>query len=158
MALLERPPVARVARATARGASARLSKAGLMSTQLALPGIDRDVDGEARPVGECLAPSASNDPLGDAYCLAHDALERRASGITLTPDWLVACMLASADAQAYDTIVDCGAGTGRFALAAALACPGAKVLAVEAHPEMVALFASTRGRRRIDRAHHGHGG
>lgn len=51
-------------------------------------------------------------------------------------------MLARADAQAYDTIVDCGAGTGRFALAAALACPGAQVLAVESHPDMVALLRS----------------
>ena len=115
-----------------------------MSEQLALPGIDLCVEDAARPVANGIAPGAPNDPLGVAYCLAHDALERRASGITLTPEWLVACMLASAEAQAYDTIVDCGAGTGRFALAAALACPRAQVLAVEAHPEMVALL-----RRRV---------
>ena len=87
-------------------------------------------------------PIGPGDPLGDAYCLAHDALARRQSGITLTPDWLVDCMLLRAEAQAYDTIVDCGAGTGRFALAAALACPRAQILAVEAHPDMLALLRS----------------
>ena len=143
MALLDRPNGGRTSRATA-GATAHLPKTASMSEQLALPGIDICVADAARPVADGPAPSAPNDPLGDAYCLAHDAPERRASGITLTPDWLVACMLASADAQAYDTIVDCGAGTGRFALAAALACPRAQVLAVEAHPEMLALL-----RRRV---------
>ena len=143
MALLDRPHVGRTSRATA-SATAHLSKTVSMSEQLALPGIDICVADATRPVADGPAPSAPNDPLGAAYCLAHDALERRASGITLTPEWLVACMLASADAQAYDTIVDCGAGTGRFALAAALACPRAQVLAIEAHPEMVALL-----RRRV---------
>lgn len=111
-----------------------------MSEQLALPGIEFGVADAARRVEDDQAPSAPNDPLGHAYCQAHDALARRASGITLTPEWLVTCMLSSAEAQAYDTIVDCGAGTGRFALAAALACPRAQVLAIESHPEMVALL------------------
>lgn len=111
-----------------------------MGAPLALPGIDLCATDAAWPIADGLALKASKDPLGDAYCLAHAATERRASGITLTPEWLVACMLASADAQAYDAIVDCGAGTGRFALAAALACPRAQVLAVESHPAMVALL------------------
>ena len=143
MAVLDRPHVGRTPRAAAF-ARARLSKTDAMTAQLALPGIDLCAPHAARPVVDGMAPSAPNDPLGDAYCRAHDALERRASGITLTPEWLVACMLASADAPAYDTIVDCGAGTGRFALAAALACPRAQVLAIEAHPEMLALL-----RRRV---------
>lgn len=143
MALLDPPSAGRTSRAAA-GATARPSKTVSMFEQLALPGIDLCVADAARPAVNGLAPNAPNDPLGVAYCLAHDALERRASGITLTPEWLVACMLASAKAQTYDSIVDCGAGTGRFALAAALACPRAQVLAIEAHPEMVALL-----RRRV---------
>ena len=115
-----------------------------MTAQLALPGINLCLADVDRPITDSRASSDPNDPLGEAYCLAHDALERRASGITLTPEWLVAGMLTCADAHAYDTIVDCGAGTGRFALAAALACPRAQVLAVEAHPEMLALL-----RRRV---------
>ena len=49
-------------------------------------------------------------------------------------------MLQAAGASAFDTIVDCGAGSGRFALAAALACPHARVLAVESHPQMLQLL------------------
>ena len=137
MALLDRAPASRASRATT-GAGARRARTVAMTEQLALPGIDPGLSGAAGPLADGLAPSA--DPIGDAYCRANDALARRASGITLTPDWLVACMLASADAQAYHTIVDCGAGTGRFAMAAALACPRAQVIAVEAHPDMLALL------------------
>ena len=81
-----------------------------------------------------------DDTLGDDFCREHGPDERRASGITLTPPWLVECMLQAADASAFDTIVDCGAGSGRFALAAARACPRARVLAVESHPDMLRLL------------------
>jgi adenine-specific DNA-methyltransferase len=80
------------------------------------------------------------DAQGDDYCREHAPDERRASGITLTPLWLVERMLQAAGAPAYDTIVDCGAGSGRFAVAAALMCPRAKVLAVESHPHMLQLL------------------
>ena len=137
--MLDRPPAGQTARASAP-ARARPSNGVASAAQLALPGFDHCPTGGAGPLADGLAAQASSDPLGEAYCLAHDATARRASGITLTPDWLVACILARADAQAYDTIVDCGAGTGRFALAAALACPRAQVLAIESHPEMAALL------------------
>lgn len=80
------------------------------------------------------------DPRGDDYCRVHGPDERRASGITLTPPWLVERMLQAAGAADFDTIVDGGAGTGRFAVAAALACPHARVLAVESHPHMLQLL------------------
>lgn len=83
---------------------------------------------------------AEGDTAGDAWCQQHGPAERRPHGITLTPAWLVQRMLALADAAAYDTIVDIGAGTGRFAIAAALANPQARVLAVEDHPQMLALL------------------
>ena len=81
-----------------------------------------------------------DDVRGDDYCREHGPHERRASGITLTPAWLVEHMLRAAGAPDFDTIVDCGAGSGRFAVAAALACPRAKVLAVESHPHMLQLL------------------
>ena len=139
MTLLDQAHTGQTARASVE-TTERRSKRVATAEQLALPGFDLCDTGAACPVVQGLAAQALSDPLGEAYCLAHDALERRASGITLTPEWLVACMLASADAQVYDTIVDCGAGTGRFAVAAALACPQAQVLAIELHPEMAALL------------------
>ena len=81
-----------------------------------------------------------DDVRGDDFCRQHGPDERRAAGITLTPTWLVERMLQAAGASDFDTIVDCGAGSGRFAVAAALACPRARVLAVESHPHMLQLL------------------
>ncbi len=83
---------------------------------------------------------ASTDALGDAYCVENDAQARRVQGITLTPAWLVERMLDEVSDERFDTIVDCGAGTGRFAIAAALRFPAARVVAVEQNPELVALL------------------
>ena len=80
------------------------------------------------------------DTQGDDYCRKHGRDERRPAGITLSPPWLVERMLQAAGALEFDTIVDCGAGSGRFAVAAALACPRARVLAVESHPHMLQLL------------------
>ena len=71
------------------------------------------------------------DGLGEAFCLANDAPSRRAEGITLTPAWLVERMLDEVASDGFETIVDCGAGTGRFAIAAARRFPAARVIAVE---------------------------
>ena len=93
------------------------------------------------PQADLFAAISGEDQLGDRFCLDNDALARRASGITLTPQWLVDAMLARFGAdQAFDTVVDCGAGTGRFAIAAAQRWPAAKVIAVERGVEMAALL------------------
>ena len=84
------------------------------------------------------------DSLGDAFCAANDADSRRPHGITLTPLWLVERMLDEVQDGGFQTIVDCGAGTGRFAIAAALRFPKARIVAIEQHPELVLLL-----RRRI---------
>ena len=118
----------------------------MTSDTLDLPGMEpihpaglRSVRGRIAVVA-ALNPSLDDDPMGEAFCEAHSAAERRPFGITLTPAWLVAQMLKRAAADQYDTIVDCGAGSGRFALAAARACPRAHVLAVESHPQMARLL------------------
>ena len=80
------------------------------------------------------------DALGEAYCLANDAQTRRAEGITLTPAWLVERMLDEVAGDGFETIVDCGAGTGRFAIAAARRFPAARVVAVEQNPELARLL------------------
>ena len=83
---------------------------------------------------------SGSDAPGDDYCLRNDSVSRRAEGITLTPAWLVECMLDEMAGQRYDTIVDCGAGTGRFAIAAALHFPAARIIAVEFNPVLAGLL------------------
>lgn len=93
--------------------------------------------------------AGSTDVLGDAYCRARSAEHRRAEGITLTPDWLVALMVerlrALDRAAPVTTVVDAGAGSGRFALAAARALPQARVVAVERSAEMLELLRRNVG-------------
>lgn len=65
--------------------------------------------------------------------------DRRRQGITLTPHWLVELMLDRlAGAGTFETIVDPGAGTGLFCVAAARRFPGARVVAVERNEAMAA--------------------
>ena len=99
--------------------------------QLALFEDDASVEGHA---------DVTVDALGEAYCLAHDAQTRRTQGITLTPAWLVERMLDEVASDGFETIVDCGAGTGRFAIAAARRFSAARVIAVEQNPELAALL------------------
>lgn len=82
---------------------------------------------------------------GDDYCTTVPAAARRAEGITFTPQWLVERMIGQASAAgSFDTVVDPGAGSGRFALAAARRFPYARVLAVERNAELAGLL-----RRRV---------
>lgn len=104
---------------------------------------------------ELFATAPGLDPIGERYCRDNDALTRRASGITLTPQWLVDAMLDRFDAaQKFETIVDCGAGTGRFAIAAAQRWPTAKIVAIERSAEMAVLLrqrlAETGLTRRVE--------
>jgi adenine-specific DNA-methyltransferase len=104
---------------------------------------------------DLFAAVADEDMLGHRFCLDNDALTRRASGITLTPQWLVDAMLARFGAdEVFETVVDCGAGSGRFAIAAAQRWPAASVVAVERSVEMAALLrqrlAETGLSRRVE--------
>jgi hypothetical protein len=86
-------------------------------------------------------PNAGRDAEGDAYCASVPAEARRAEGITLTPHWLVDRMIDQAAAAGrFDTVVDPGAGSGRFSLAAARRFPQARVLAIERNPTLAALL------------------
>lgn len=72
--------------------------------------------------------------FGSADPVMLEPEERRSEGVTLTPPWLVETMLDRlAEHGPFDTIVDCGAGTGRFAIAAARRFKQARVVAVERH-------------------------
>jgi methylase of polypeptide subunit release factors len=77
------------------------------------------------------------DPLGEAFGRIRAAKERRTLGATYTPPKIVKSMLAwsvRAAGAAPSRIVDPGAGSGRFLLAAARRFPEAKLVGIEIDP------------------------
>ncbi|PVB01690.1 Eco57I restriction-modification methylase domain-containing protein [Mycobacteroides abscessus] len=75
------------------------------------------------------------DPLGDAYCRMVTPANRRPLGQTYTPPTIISAMLSWAAEQGSPTrIVDPGAGSGRYLLAAAKKFPNASVVAAEVDP------------------------
>ena len=76
-----------------------------------------------------------DDPLGEAFMRVNRAEERRTLGAVFTPKDIVESMLDWACDQIVPRrIVDCGCGSGRFALAAARRFPQARVVAVDVSP------------------------
>ncbi|HMJ13830.1 MAG TPA: N-6 DNA methylase [Polyangiaceae bacterium] len=80
------------------------------------------------------AITKGRDPLGDAYCQLRSAARRRPTGATYTPLGVVGTMLELAASSEPVRIVDPGAGSGRFIVAAARRFPNARLLAVESDP------------------------
>lgn len=82
-----------------------------------------------------------HDPLGDMFCHLYDARARRPRGATYTPDPIVRSMIQKAlQIATPDRIVDPGAGSGRFLVAAGRAFPKAQLVAIELDP-FAALLA-----------------
>jgi hypothetical protein len=78
---------------------------------------------------------ADKDPLGSAFATIRSAVDRRATGAVYTPAPIVRSMMSWLTAQgALARIVDPGAGSGRFILAAGEAFPDAQLVAVEMDP------------------------
>ena len=83
------------------------------------------------------------DPLGDAFSAIRSPLERRASGAVYTPHPIVRSMMTWLSSHGEPArIVDPGAGSGRFILAAGAAFPNAQLVAVEMDP-LAALMLRT---------------
>lgn len=102
----------------------------------ALPVIAR---AEAVALREAIRGGA--DPLGERFCALRPAQERRPLGATYTPASIVQAMLDWAAGIVQPArIVDPGAGSGRFSIAAGLRYPDARLLAVEVDP-LAALIA-----------------
>jgi len=82
-----------------------------------------------------------DDPLGDSYCYLMSAAERRGQGQTFTPAAVVEGMVnwSRRQRRRVTRIVDPGAGTGRYTIAALKSFPTARAVAVEKDP-MVALM------------------
>ncbi len=75
------------------------------------------------------------DPLGDAFSAIRSAALRRAVGAVYTPEPIVRSMMTWLASQGTPArIVDPGAGSGRFILAAGEAFPASQLVAVEMDP------------------------
>lgn len=86
------------------------------------------------------ALEAGADPLGDSWMRLNAAELRRDHGETYTPASIVNEMLERAElALRPETIVDCGCGSGRFALSAAKRFPEAKIIAVDSSADAVLM-------------------
>jgi len=85
------------------------------------------------------------DPLGETYTKIVAPGARRHYGATFTPPVIVRAMLSWAKSQQkqFVRVVDPGAGSGRFALAAARAFPSAEIIAVEKEPQIAHLLKAT---------------
>ncbi|MCX5507937.1 Eco57I restriction-modification methylase domain-containing protein [Pseudomonas sp. BJa3] len=75
------------------------------------------------------------DPLGEAFSSIRSATDRRAAGAVYTPAPIVRSMMTWLSSQGTPArIVDPGAGSGRFIMAAGDAFPNAQLVAVEMDP------------------------
>lgn len=84
---------------------------------------------------------AGGDPLGEAFCRIRTPQKRRNQGATYTPPLIVDHMLEwAARHKTPSRVVDPGAGSGRFILAAARRFPEASLVAVETDPLAVLIL------------------
>lgn len=84
---------------------------------------------------------AGDDPLGDAFCVLRSADDRRKDGAVFTPKPIVDAMTSwAATIGQPDRVIDPGAGSARFLIAAGRRFPRARLVAVELDP-LAALIA-----------------
>ena len=96
---------------------------------------------------ECLASKVldcvhrGGDPLGEAFCKLRSADVRRTTGAVYTPMAIIETMCSWAKSAGMPTtIVDPGAGSGRFLVAAGRCFPSARLVGIENDP-IAALIA-----------------
>jgi hypothetical protein len=116
--------------------------AALIGDSAPLSAAERRLAASADPVDSGMIADtqlqirAGRDPLGTEFCRVRSAGERRQRGATYTPAPVVDAMVAWAHAEipAPVRIIDPGAGSGRFLIAAARTFPDAELVAVEVDP------------------------
>ena len=118
-------------------------------------------DQDAAPAAELVLRAASlirrgEDPLGDAYCAIRSPGERRPLGQTYTPHPIIEAMLRWASDHGTPTrVVDPGAGSGRYLLAAGRRFPEAELHGSDVDPLATLMLranlaaAGLAGRARI---------
>jgi len=86
--------------------------------------------------------TAGGDPIGEAFCSVRSPATRRTQGATYTPPSVAEAMVTWAEATKFnpDRIVDPGAGSARFLLAAAKTFPRAQLIGIEIDP-LAAMIA-----------------
>ena len=83
---------------------------------------------------------AGADPLGDAFCRLRSPAERRVIGATYTPPAIVRAMVNwAASGPEPARVIDPGAGSARFAAAAAARFPAAEIVCIELDPAAALL-------------------
>lgn len=106
-------------------------------------GIARNVPTPPSPsvAGMRKAIEQGQDPLGDAFCQYFSNDERRPLGATYTPHAIIEAMLAwSSERAAPVRVIDPGAGSARFLVAAGRRFPRAELIAIEVDP-LAAILA-----------------
>jgi N-6 DNA Methylase len=89
--------------------------------------------GESAAVKEAIR--SGGDPLGDAFLRIRSSLHRRADGAVYTPHPIVESMMSWLSSQATPArILDPGAGSGRFVMAAGKKFSHAELVGVETDP------------------------
>ena len=118
-------------------------------------------DQDAAPAAELVLRAAAlirrgEDPLGDAYCAIRSPGERRPLGQTYTPRPIIEAMLRWASDHGTPTrVVDPGAGSGRYLLAAGRRFPEAELHGSDVDPLATLMLranlaaAGLAGRARI---------
>lgn len=82
-----------------------------------------------------------DDPLGDDFCRRFSTEERRPRGATYTPPPIIAAMMSWAASRVRPArVVDPGAGSARFLVAAGRRFPDADLIAIEVDP-LAAILA-----------------
>jgi hypothetical protein len=121
--------------------------AGLTGDFALLSAAERDLVARVHPAAADAADPAAiaaaraqiragHDVLGAEFCRVRSARQRRQHGATYTPAPIVEAMVAWAHGEipAPARIIDPGAGSGRFLVAAARRFPDAELIAVEIDP------------------------
>lgn len=115
--------------------------AALVGDMATLAPHERKLIGKAKAAPDEVAAMralilAGTDPLGDLFGQIRSAETRRDQGATYTPPAIVAAMIdwAARQESVPVRVVDAGAGSGRFLIAAARQFPKAKLIGVELDP------------------------
>jgi adenine-specific DNA-methyltransferase len=95
--------------------------------------------GEPGPPGLRESIHAGDDPLGEAFCRLRTPTQRRDAGAFYTPRPVVDAMVRWVLAQRPARVVDCGCGSGRFAVALRRAGFAGPIVAVDLDPMAIGM-------------------